>query len=75
MNAKISSPDDVILNAVTAGSWGRGIEFKGRLYKSIPHLTTEWNAKKRGGVMPPRSIQETSSKIFVTGDEKIQAVR
>lgn len=38
-------PDDVILNALTAGSWGRGIEFKGRLYKSIPHLTTEWNAR------------------------------
>jgi len=44
-------PDDVILNALTAGSWGREIEFKGRVYKSVRHLTTEWNA--RGGCDAP----------------------
>lgn len=58
-----SIPDDVILNALTAGSWGRGIEFKGRLYKSIPHLTTELNARGDfAAPVDPRNVESNLRK-------------
>lgn len=65
-------PDDVILNALTAGSWGRGIEFKGRLYKSIPHLTTEWNA--RGDCAAPVNPRNVEQNLR-NWRKKIRAVR